>query len=349
MSVPTSYCVQAYCVQARDLRELLAQSAGGGDGSAQLLQDLGLNTDLLDKPDALIDMEDAWRIIAAHQNAVGEETHLYSRRPLQRGSTRLVFSSLQHCASLEQGLQALADNYNIIHGGQFNVVRRHGATLSYVVDDEHFHYRTQPNPFALEFALLKIHCALSVLIGHPLKLQRMATRRKRVPEHHHHLLLFDTHIKVGQAHYELAYDGDQAGLRLANSDGIDIAGNLYAHYLSLLRPRQPLDDDHFVRRVLMLIRDDSARGLHSKQELVAAKLSISVATLRRRLAARSLSFRSLLDEVYKEQAVNLLHERHSLLSIAERLGYSDERSFKRAFKRWYGVSPAAYRNDHQLH
>ena len=338
-----------YSVEARDLMSLMAKTIEAGTDVADILNQLDLPPQLLDQPGQLVAMEDAWRIIVANQNAVHEETHLMSSRPLRRGTTRLVFSSLNHCRDMEAGLNALADNYNIIHGGQFNSVHKHGSCISYEVDDSQFHYQGQPSPLAIEFALLKIHCALSFLSGRQLKLLRMSTKRPQLPKHRHHLLLFDTQLQCGQDRYELAYAADQAQLTLSVDDDIDIAGNIYAHYLSLLQQRQNDGfEDDFCRQCLALIRRHSAQQTIANQEMIAAELNTSVATLRRHLSKQGLSFRKLVDKVNSELAVNYLHEQHSNAEIANRLGYSDERSFKRAFKRWYSLSPASYIKNHQL-
>lgn len=337
-----------YRIAAADLMNLMAKTIEAGAPIAEILQQLNLAPQLLNQPQQLVDMEDAWRIMIASQNAVHEESHLMSSRPLRRGTTRLVFSSLQHCHTVEEGLNALADNYNIIHGGQFNFVRKQGKSISYCVDDSQFHYQAQPSPLAIEFALIKIHCALSFLSGRPLRLLRMQTKRETLPEHHHHLLLFDTQLQVGQPQYELAYCAEQAQLPLRQTTDIDIAGNIYAHYLSLLQQRQNNNfDDDYVQACLHKIRLHSAQHGLVNQELVAAELNTSVATLRRRLSQQGLNFRELLDKVNSELAVNGLHEGRSINEIANTLGYSDERSFKRAFKRWYRVSPAEYLKSHQ--
>lgn len=79
-------------------------------------------------------------------------------------------------------------------------------------------------------------------------------------------------------------------------------------------------------------------------ERIAADLNLSSRSLRRRLGEQGLSFEGLLDQVRRTQALRLLaNPQLSLDEVAARAGYGDRRSFRRAFKRWTGLSPAHYR------
>jgi len=76
-------------------------------------------------------------------------------------------------------------------------------------------------------------------------------------------------------------------------------------------------------------------------QAVAQQFNMSERTLRRRLAELSVSYRQLLDEVRYERARELLENRHqSINEVALALGFSDARSFRRAFKRWSGIVPS---------
>lgn len=107
------------------------------------------------------------------------------------------------------------------------------------------------------------------------------------------------------------------------------------------------------------------RGLHSQDnvaaqlrrrlaELLAAgeanadaacrALKLSRRTLQRRLRAEKTSFQKVLREVRAELAVNYLSDRRlKALEVAMLLGYSSISSFTTAFKSWYDMPPAEYR------
>jgi len=81
---------------------------------------------------------------------------------------------------------------------------------------------------------------------------------------------------------------------------------------------------------------------------IAGDLRVSARTLQRQLAADGMSFQELLEEVRHARAVALLVESDaSVEHIALRLGYGDPSNFRRAFRRWTGVAPAAYRAVHR--
>ncbi len=84
------------------------------------------------------------------------------------------------------------------------------------------------------------------------------------------------------------------------------------------------------------------RGAHVED--IAGELNMSGRTLRRRLAEQGLSFDVLLDNVRRTRVFSLLANPRMLFEqIAGEAGYSDVRSFRRAFKRWTGVSPSEFR------
>ncbi len=77
---------------------------------------------------------------------------------------------------------------------------------------------------------------------------------------------------------------------------------------------------------------------------IAFSLGLHVRTLQRRLGRQDVAFRELLDICRRRRAISEVGAReHDLATIAARLGYSDAAHFSRAFRRWTGLSPMAYR------
>jgi AraC-like DNA-binding protein len=77
---------------------------------------------------------------------------------------------------------------------------------------------------------------------------------------------------------------------------------------------------------------------------IAAILGMSERTLQRRLTAEGTSFQRLLDDTRRELAQHYLGQSNvSLADIAYLLGFSNQSSFFRASRRWFGSSPRDYR------
>jgi AraC-like DNA-binding protein len=94
--------------------------------------------------------------------------------------------------------------------------------------------------------------------------------------------------------------------------------------------------EHFIRNTL-------PKGRCSIEQC-AGGMRIPVRTLQRRLTEERQSFSTLLNKQRLELAKQQLrHGKDALAQIALDLGYSDQTSFCRAFRRWTGLSPRSYR------
>lgn len=77
---------------------------------------------------------------------------------------------------------------------------------------------------------------------------------------------------------------------------------------------------------------------------VARRCGIGARTLQRRLEAEGSSFGTLLDAARQQRAEADLGSFTDEV-LAERLGYSDARAFRRAFQRWTGQTPQMWRRE----
>ncbi|MDH4396309.1 MAG: AraC family transcriptional regulator ligand-binding domain-containing protein [Limnobacter sp.] len=85
------------------------------------------------------------------------------------------------------------------------------------------------------------------------------------------------------------------------------------------------------------------RGHLLTLEQLAEMMKISSRTLLRRLKLEGVSFQELQDLECSRRASELLKAGQSVAAVAEQLGYAEPVSFRRAFKRWFGVAPSEFR------
>lgn len=79
-------------------------------------------------------------------------------------------------------------------------------------------------------------------------------------------------------------------------------------------------------------------------EALAQKMNVSLRALQRLAKEHGFTIRQLLDNAREEHARQLLVDPNlGVEAISAQLGYSDDRAFRRAFKRWTGQTPAEFR------
>jgi AraC-like DNA-binding protein len=118
---------------------------------------------------------------------------------------------------------------------------------------------------------------------------------------------------------------------------------LLEHQVQLLECRS----GDFLEQVRSILRTALLTD-HSSADHIAAVLSMHSRTLHRHLAAAGTNFRKLVDECRFSIACQMLMDTDADVSrVANVLSFSDSSSFTRAFRRWSGTTPAAWRLSQQ--
>ena len=112
---------------------------------------------------------------------------------------------------------------------------------------------------------------------------------------------------------------------------------LLAERYDVFRPPDPLEP---IRIAVVKTLAAKASGI----DAVAAEIHMSPRSLQRLVKSHGTTVRNIIEQVRATEARKLVAESDlDFLTVARRLGYSDDRSFRRAFQRWTGSSPAAFR------
>jgi AraC-like DNA-binding protein len=202
------------------------------------------------------------------------------------------------------------------------------------------HFDLQIERFLVEEALASAIAIARYLLGPAFKPLRVDFAQPRPDEEEPYRRFFKCHIRFSAGCNRVTLDSHWLGARLPGYDRIT-CGLVQAQLASLLEARTPRDDlvDSVSNRMRFEITSQP------KQTFFAETVNLSERTLRRRLAREQTTFRKLRDNSRFERARDLLANSNlTVAQVAEHVGYSDARAFRRAFKRWTGILPADFRS-----
>lgn len=104
------------------------------------------------------------------------------------------------------------------------------------------------------------------------------------------------------------------------------------------------DKSQLLTQVRAKIIEQLPNGL-PQQEKIAHELNLSLRGLQRKLNVLGTNYKAIMDEVRNELAVQYLKgSDRPIIEIGFLLGFSEASNFARAFNRWQGMSPRAYRD-----
>jgi AraC-like DNA-binding protein len=152
--------------------------------------------------------------------------------------------------------------------------------------------------------------------------------------------VFRCPIRFGQPRNELVFDSALLEVPLLHSDP-KLLAYLRHRAEDLARGVEP--DDDLAAMVRHVIRRELSNGV-PEMSAVAQRLGIPSRTFQRKLTRLGTTFKALVDEARREAALRYLAQRGATENqVAFLTGFSDDRAFRRAFRRWTGVSPATWR------
>ena len=301
-----------------------------------------------------VTVADYFRLLGRLADLTSDEIVRMSERPLLPGAFHFVMSQAVASNRFDSMLRKFADGFNLLHGRVYNHVVTQGDKLIYAIDNKDF-----PTPFELtarqfhsflECIGILMHTLFGICAGANIDsyLCRVTTKRplgnprERAGNRLDQLAYWGVPIAYGSRDYALIYDYSVAALpvRLRAAD-LPRPNAVFGEVANLIESNLRVSPANvpIVERVadLMLKQTVSANAL-------ALQLNLSPRTLRRRLAQSNTSLQEVRQRALNARAKRLLSQDHLAGEVAEELDYADERSFRRAFIRWNGISPSKYRS-----
>jgi AraC-like DNA-binding protein len=193
--------------------------------------------------------------------------------------------------------------------------------------------------FAVEALLAAIHTQGEFLLGRslPVRCARFSYPRPGYADRYRELS--DTEMCFGCATTEVDFDAGILEEKIVFGDPItrQLAEQLCAEQSAALGVDGLVEKS----RRLLAAAPKSPPAL----ERLARQLRTSERSLQRALQQAGTSYQKLVDEWRRTRALKWVRSTQLTLDeIGERLGFSDVRTFRRAFKRWTGQTPSSFRH-----
>jgi AraC-like DNA-binding protein len=216
--------------------------------------------------------------------------------------------------------------------------RRGSVTFHFSIEERGLPYLPQ----SFELSLANGNRIGRLLGGDDMRPHAVAFQHERIGPQSSYDETFNAPVLFGQDWCGFELDGDFAQRTVDRADRE--ARRIVARYLDTSFG----EGEDLAPHVSVLVRRLLPTGTCSA-DAVARHLGVHARTMQRHLAREGTSFAGILDDERKQRAAHLLADPgFQLGQIAGILGYTEQSTFNRSFRRWYGTTPRAFQRAHDL-
>lgn len=304
-----------------------------------LLSEAGIGADVSEGQRARVSAQAYARLWALLADAMDDEFFGMDAHPMRRGSYRLMCQAALGGQTLEQALVRMIGFLRLVLDDLQGGLQREGDRVVLQLG----HAGPPQRMFAYATWLMLVHGLACWLVGRRLPLLS-AEFRCPVPDDPAELadyrVRFCSTLSFDQPHTRVWLESRWLALPIIQSEATLPDFLRSAPACLLVRYRNDASLSAQIRRRLRRLAPADWPDVDS----LARSLHLSSTTLQRRLQAEGLSYQALRDALRRDLAIDLLGQaQHPVAEVAVRLGFNEPSAFQRAFKKWTGVSPGAYR------
>ena len=304
-----------------------------------LLRSVGVSRATLEDPDARLEASKVGALWSKAYELSGDPVlSLHAAEACPLGAYKVIDFMASNAATVAEAFRYSARYFPIINTAVRLPIDESGDPVTVDVVDESGPTGVS-RPYAEYcFAAFVLHCRAATGVSFPLR--RVTFVHRTPPDIREHERVFGCPVRFEAEHNRLSIDREAWETRAAGSQpGVLQVLTEHADHLLEKLPRGP----DLVERTRRAI-GERLRGGDSSLEGVARELATSARSLQRHLRDLGYSYQALADEVRAATARLYLEQPDvAIAEVAYLLGFSDQSTFNRAFKRWTGSSPARSR------
>ena len=309
-----------------------------GVETADLLAHAGLTRAFLEDPDSRIPAPTVLQLWNALRERTGDPTlQLAAPTTLPFGAYRVIDYLVAASVSVGDGVDRFARFFALIADAITLVIERDG--------DDHCLCLSRADgtavpPVYVDYVFAALVSRVRMRIRPTLSVRRVELRQPRPATFAAYENAFRAPVHFDAAVDRLAFSNEEWHAPTESADAA--LARLLEEHARILAQRIPPSASEFRTEVQQTIAAALAEGGSAVD--VARAMHCSVRTLQRRLVRSGATFREVSDNVRGRLAEEYLRDpKVSIAEVAFLLGFSDQSSFNRAFRRWTGSSPGKWR------
>ncbi|MBL8482864.1 MAG: AraC family transcriptional regulator [Rhodocyclaceae bacterium] len=308
--------------------------------AAAVLQEAGIVPELLGQPQARVSSRqyaELWHCIA---KTCDDEFFGMDSRRMKHGSFTLLCHSVIHADTLERALRRALRFLRVVLDEIEGVLEREGDYARITLVEPGNAGGPPLRAFAYGTFLLMLHGLACWLVRRRIALESAEFRCPEPDFGAEWKVLFSPHLQFDRPHTSIRFAAEFLDLpNVQNERTMKLfLRGAPANFLVKYR-----NSDGLTARIRRRLREIPPSAWPDFSDL-ALQMHTSASTLRRRLEQDGDSYQSIKDDLRRDLAIaRLAHSDSSLDDIAAELGFSEPSGFHRAFKKWTGSKPGAYR------
>jgi AraC-like DNA-binding protein len=320
------------------VRSALAGAIERGENAAEILKESAIDPAQWDNDHARVSPESYSTLLKLIAQVLDDEMFGLDSRGMRVGSFAMLCHAAIHTPTLGKALRVIGRFFGLMLGDVMISLdqRQRLARLTLTP--------LTPGPprhvFLFEALLTFIHGLACWLVRRRIPLLRADFCYPMPPYVSEYTLLYSSRLRFGRPHTAVLFEGEMLALPVVQTPRslktflAQAPENMLVKYKNVGSPASR------VRRVLRrlpVVEWPDLPGL-------AASLGVPPSTLRRHLSIDGTSVQAIKDALRYEMALLWLRlGDRSVAEIAADLGYAEPSAFHRAFRKWTGLTPGAFR------
>lgn len=319
------------------VHQALSATHEKGIDTTSVLQKAGISAELMASPKARISISSFGQLWIELSNHLNDEFFAMDSHPMRRGSYKLLSELLIHSQNLAQAIGHILKFFNaILDDLQSQLFVQENYAYIVIYDQ-----RKPKSMFYYATYMMLIHSLICWLTGQRVLLKQIQLKCAAPDDDSDYRVRFCEQIKYEADENYLQFDAHSLNLQIKQDHASWKRFIQQTPYNLLVRFKNQNSIANIIRKQLMQHHPSEWVEI---QEL-AKQLNLSEATFQRRLKVEGVSYQQLKNEIRRDTAIDYLSKTtKSLQDISDDLGFHDPSAFHRAFKKWTGVSPGAYRH-----